>query len=172
MSDAKIIAFSGAHGTGKTTAVYALAAELKRQVKGEVGIVLETARQYPYQIVSADHDSASKEGQLWIFSKQMQEEMNAARFYDVVVSDRTILDCIAYTSISGMHDLAYGMCEIAKHYAPGMYREVRFRSILANDFLTDDCFRSTSQAVRQDFEMALLSLYQALKIKVGRDDGH
>jgi len=38
--------------------------------------------------------------------------------------------------------------------------------------LTDDCFRSTSQAVRQDFEMALLSLYQALKIKVVRDDGH
>jgi len=171
MSDAKIIAFSGSHGTGKTTAVYALAAELKRQVSGEVGIVLETARQCPYQIITEGHDVSSKEGQLWIFSAQMQAEMDAARFYDVVVSDRTILDCIAYTSISGMHDLAYGMREVAKHYARDMYREVRFRSIVANDFLTGDCFRSTNERVRREFEMALLSLYHELKIKVV-EDGH
>lgn len=166
MSEPKIIAFSGSHGTGKTTAVYALAAELKRQVKGEVGIILETARQCPYPFVNAVNDVPSKDAQLWMFSKQMQSEMDASRRYDVVVADRTILDFIAYTSVAGMRDVAYGMRELAKHYAPGMYREVHFRSIVDHDYLVDDGIRSINQDIRRGVEMALLDLYHELKIKV------
>jgi len=171
MSDAKIIAFSGSHGTGKTTAVYQMAADLKRSGDyGEVGIILETARWCPYPIVSAKNDIPSRDAQLWIFSKQMQVEMDASRFYGVVISDRTILDCIAYTSVAGMRDVAYGMREIAKHYAPVMYREVYFRSITDHAFLTDDGIRSVNQDIRKGVEMALLDLYHELKIKVNH--GH
>lgn len=167
----RIIAYSGAHGTGKTTAVYRHATDLKMRQTGSVGVILETARMCPYPILSARNDKPSMDAQIWIFSRQMQEEMRAAQIYDVVVSDRTILDCIAYTAAAGMHELAFAMREVARHYAPMAYQCVYFMSVVDHDYCVDDGFRSQDLEFRREVEWALLSLYDEMGIEV-KFDGH
>jgi broad-specificity NMP kinase len=46
----KIIAVSGAHGTGKTTKMYQLAYKHKIQYPGEIGIINEQVRLCPFPI--------------------------------------------------------------------------------------------------------------------------
>ena len=71
-----IIAFSGAHGTGKTTAVYDLAAKLKKNGVN-VGIITETARECPFPVMSSGCHVPPEYSQLWIFNRQMQAEIEA-----------------------------------------------------------------------------------------------
>ncbi len=118
----KIIAMSGPHGTGKSTAVFALAAERKRENGGEVGIVQEVARRCPYPILAAG-ETPTRTAQIWIFTQQIQAELEACRHYDTVVTDRTIVDCIAYSSVAGFHDLAAGQLAFARHHV-GIYSQV------------------------------------------------
>lgn len=165
-----IIAFSGAHGTGKTSSVYLMAHKLKLSQRSEVGIILETARQCPYPIVSKNNDTPTKEAQLWILSAQMQAELNATRRYGWVVSDRTVIDCIAYTAAAGMHSLAYAMRELAVEYCKTAYKEVHFRRINDRDYLVDDGFRDQTQELRQNVEMAMLTLYSEIGIKLIYDE--
>jgi len=170
LTEPKIIAFSGAHGTGKTSSVYLMAHQLKLSQKTEVGIILETARQCPYPIVSKENAIPTKEAQLWIFSSQMQAEMNAQRRYGIVVSDRTIIDCIAYTAAAGMYSLAYAMREIAVQYAKTAYKEIHFRTINDHDYLVDDGARNLNCDFRGEVEMAMLSLYADLGIQLIYDE--
>lgn len=170
MGDPKIIALSGAHGTGKTTAVFELAAELKKSQLSEVCIIPEIARICPYPIFSKDTIS-SKEAQIWMFSAQMQAEMDASRRYDIVISDRTIVDVIAYAAAAGMYDLAFAMKAMAKNYAKSAYKEVFFRSIVDYDFQVDDGSREMGHALRKEVELALLSLYSELGIQLNYGKG-
>lgn len=166
----KIIAFSGAHGTGKTTAVYSMAHELKKSQKTEVGIILETARQCPYPICSKENAVPTKEAQMWIFSAQMQAEMNAQRRYGIVVSDRTIVDCIAYTAASGMYGLAYAMKILAAEHVKTAYKKVYFRNITDHDYMVDDGQRDMTQELRKEVELAMLYLYAEFGIKLIHDE--
>jgi cytidylate kinase len=165
-----IIAFSGAHGTGKSTSCYEKAYQLKLSQRTEVGVILEVARQCPYPIFSKENSSTTKESQLWIFSAQLQAELNAVRRYGVVVSDRTVIDTIAYTAAAGMYSLAYSMRELAVEYCKTAYKEVHFRRINDHDYLVDDGFRDQTQELRQNVEMAMLTLYSELGIKLIYDE--
>ncbi len=165
-NDPKIVAFSGAHGTGKTTAVYEMATNLKKNQQTEVGVILEVARQCPYPIISKESSTTTKESQLWIFTAQIQAEMNAQRRYGCVVSDRTIIDTIAYTAASGMYGLAYAMKALAGEYARTAYKEIHFRTINEHDYLVDDGIRNLNYDFRREVESAMLSLYSELGIKI------
>jgi thymidylate kinase len=166
MEEPKIIAFSGAHGVGKTTSVYSMACELKKSQKIEVGVILETARQCPYPICSKENAIPTAAAQLWVFSAQMQAELNATRRYGWVVSDRTVIDCIAYTAAAGMYSLSYAMRELSVEYCKTAYKEVHFRKINNHDYLVDDGQRAMNQDFRREVEMAMLSLYAELGIKL------
>lgn len=163
-----IVAFSGTHGTGKTTAAYQLAADLKRSEHKEVGFVAETARKCPYPCVSQTDAKPSREAQLWIFTAQMQAEMEASRIYPVVVSDRTVVDSIAYTSALGFHDLAHALFQVARHYVYDAYMCVRLMRIPTDgpDLLVDDGVRSMDLDFRVEVEMALISAYNDLGVRV------
>lgn len=164
----KIVAITGAHGTGKTTFVLELAARLKRESAGEIGIIQETARKCPYPIISQGRDHSSEASQMWIFTAQVQAEQEALRYYPVVISDRTIVDCIAYTAVQGFHELAFGMVAFARRYAPGVYGQVVFRSIVDHDYPVDDDFRNGNRNLRLEIERTLLDLYAELGIPVTR----
>ena len=166
MTDPKIIAFSGAHGTGKTSATYLTAHQLKLNQRSEVGVILEIARQCPYPIINKGSSTTTKDSQLWIYSAQLQAELNAVRRYGVVVSDRTVIDTIAYTAAAGMYSLAYAMREIAVQYAKTAYKEVHFRTINDHDYLVDDGTRNLNCDFRGEVEMAMLSLYADLEIQL------
>jgi nicotinamide riboside kinase len=85
------VAFVGAHGVGKTTLCFDLAAQLKRLDLG-VDIVKEVARRCPLPI----NEDTTFDAQAWILHTQIAEEIEAVAQYEVVVCDRSVLDNYAY----------------------------------------------------------------------------
>ena len=161
----KIVAFSGAHGTGKTTAVYGTAHGLKLLHKSkEVGIVAETARACPLGCLSDGRQLITAVSQRWIFAAQVVAELDAAARFDLVVSDRTVMDAIAYTVVGGFADLADGMLRIARQHAE-VYREIHFMPVSDNGFLTRDGVRDVNREAQLRVEEALLEIYRALGLE-------
>ena len=158
---AKIIAYSGVHGTGKTTSVYEAAAHYKK--KGyNVGIILETARKCPLPVLSLGCRTPSVEAQQWIFARQIQEEIEAAMRHEVVITDRTVVDVIAYTRYFGYLSAAHEMQSMA---TLRQYSEVRFKKMIENDYCIDDGFRYTENPeLRCVIERVMLETYQILNI--------
>ena len=155
-----IIAFSGTHGTGKTTSVYSKFNELKMNNLNGVGILLEIARRCPFAILSKNNENKpSKEAQLWIFSEQITTELMMSKVYNIVVSDRTIIDTIAYTMIFGYKGLANAMLRIADEHIH-IYREIYFKSLEKNDYLEDDSMRHLDKDLRMQVEKQILELYR------------
>lgn len=165
--DGKIIAISGSHGTGKTTAAYALAAELKRSQAGEVGVVCEVARRCPLPVYRIGHNATTRQAQLWVFVEQVRAEIEAVQRYEWVVSDRTIVDSIAYSSVAGFHDLAFGQLSLARHHV-SIYERVIFHGAADNPYCTDDGFRDQDLTLRCEVERRLLELYAELGVEVER----
>jgi len=85
------IAFIGAHGVGKTTLCFDLAARLKRLDLG-VDLVKEVARACPLPI----NRETTLDAQAWILHTQIAHEIAAASQFEVVICDRSVLDNYAY----------------------------------------------------------------------------
>ena len=157
-STPRIIAFTGTHGTGKTTAAYAMAHKLKLQGHN-VGLVQETARLCPFPI----NKRMSEKSQLWIFTTQIQAKLDALRRHPVVVCDRTIIDSIAYSDVAGFHALAGVMFNLALHHYKN-YHTIVFKSSANNDYWYSDGIREARDAgFRRDVEAALLVRYEILE---------
>ena len=93
------IGFSGAHGTGKTSFISILEKELKNKsitYKTVGGI----ASLCPLPILR----SHTIESTLWIATKGILEEIEAENKCQVVLVDRSILDCWAYFKAAGQND--------------------------------------------------------------------
>jgi len=89
----KKIGFSGSHSVGKTTLMYSVAGAL--QGSGlNIGLVNETAREVKFDI----NDRTSFFAQTDIFALQLHRELALhARKVDVILTDRTALDAVAYS---------------------------------------------------------------------------
>lgn len=85
------IAFIGAHGVGKTTLCFELAARLKR-LDLSVDMVKEVARACPLPI----NRETSLEAQAWILHSQIAQEIAAEAAFQAVICDRSVLDNYAY----------------------------------------------------------------------------
>lgn len=159
-----IIAFSGAHGTGKTTSVFELATEMKKAGKN-VGVILEAARECPFPVMSVGCAIAPKHSQLWIYNRQMMCEIEASEKYDVVISDRTLIDCIGYTRYLGYDRMANSMALMMLQHV-WRYHQIYFKGILHNDYCTHDGFRNTNPSIRTEIENIISDLYSFHDIKV------
>jgi len=159
----KIIALSGSHGTGKSTAVFECAAALKKTTRSEIGIITEVARRCPLPVLGLDC-MPSVQAQLWIFAEQIRCEIDASLQYDITVSDRTVVDDIAYTLMAGFTDLATAQLEVARHHM-GIYHEIRFQRIDPDRVcLVDDGFRSVDPCKQAELEQLLIELYRQLGV--------
>lgn len=88
----KIIAFAGIHSSGKTTGVLEIVSELKK-MGINAWFVVDVARTARLPI---------NEKGTWLTQEVIAHRMGvqlleAAAKYDVVISDRTLLDCLAYS---------------------------------------------------------------------------
>lgn len=157
-----IIAYSGSHGVGKTTAVFKKAHELKLKLQNKtIGICSEVSLECPYPI----NKETTEQSQLWMFSNHMKKELTLLTQYDIIVSDRTIIDIIAYTYWAGFHELSNSMLSIAKNHIL-LYKELIFKPIEGNDFLFDNKHReATDQTFRTGIEKTLLSLYKKVGLQ-------
>lgn len=153
----KKIAYSGTHGTGKTTSVYKAAHQL--QVGGkEVCILAEAALQCPLPISK----KATPESQLWIFTRQISDELAVGDRFDYIVCDRTIADAVAYTRINGHTEMADAMERLALPYLQ-TYHEIRFKRLANNRHETggDNKYRA---AIDQE----IFNIYRRARVAYGK----
>jgi hypothetical protein len=153
-----IIAFSGAQGTGKTTAAGRVAGLYRDQIKfsgAGVCLITDIERQCPYPI----NQEATHEAQQWIFNKQMAAEILAAAEYDIVVTDRTLMDVIAYSFVAGFRAQADDMLAVWRRHAC-YYRRIVFRNIATNHWNFEDGCRDTDPVFRARVEATLYELYR------------
>jgi predicted ATPase len=169
--EAQIIAYSGAHGTGKTTSVYGMAERLKKAgvSGGNVGIILETARLCPLPVLSASCQRATEGAQRWIFARQLQAEEETCAQFGTVVSDRSLVDCIAYTRHFGYYALADTM-EAMTFPVIARYRKIIFKRIIGNDFAVDDGFRDLDYTTRSRIERIMLAIYRRMGVVLFEDE--
>ena len=97
----KKIGIIGAHGTGKTTLGFQMAAFVKKEYPGKnVGILGEVVRSCPIQ---KERNPAAF--QMWIFHEQIVSEIEAALRNDIIICDRTVLDSLAYSLVDGLPEM-------------------------------------------------------------------
>lgn len=155
------IAFSGSHGTGKTTAMFELCNKLKiKHPDKTIGAFYDINRFAPKM-----NKEGTPESQLWIFCYRFQEEINLCNRYNIVVCDRSIFDNVAYSYYQGFTDVADKTLDIAKTYFMDSYDQIIFKSIQNNDYLLENKIRDTKDLnYRQQVEDILLSIYSRLGI--------
>jgi predicted ATPase len=152
------IAFTGTHGTGKTTAAYEWAVQCKKDYPDKsVGIILEVARHSPLPI----NQNATLESEVWIFSEQIRKEIEYQSRYDIVVCDRTMFDAIAYAKIAGFPQTAEKMFEYASMLAH-TYDEIIFKHTKNNNYLIHDGVRDMDKQFRINIEDTLLEYFNRM----------
>jgi thymidylate kinase len=158
MKTGTIIAYSGTHGTGKTTSVLLRAADLKEQYPGlRVEHYSENVAWCPYPV----NMNMTEESQLWIFTNQIQAELKLLTLFDIIVSDRTVVDSIAYAMVMGFNELADSMMTLARHHVY-RYSEIYFMTIKNNNHHHADGLRDEDPSFRAKVEEALFQLYRQL----------
>ncbi len=87
------ICLVGTHGIGKTSLAHSLVGELKSRGVN-VGMLKEFVRECP--LPTGTEENNSIEAQIWILLRQVIEEIEAEKKFDVVVCDRSVIDIYAY----------------------------------------------------------------------------
>jgi hypothetical protein len=161
-----IIAYSGTHGTGKTTAVYHRIVELKKEhPELLIGPHVENLGFCLFPI----NQESTRQTQNWVFSNHIQSELNLLLRYDIVVSDRSAVDVIAYTYAHGFTEQADGMLHhVQSHMAE--YTEIIIMSCRKHNHHHADGRRDADPAFRVKVEEILLNLYERLGYTLDYDE--
>lgn len=147
-----IIAFSGTHGTGKTTQAYKLASQLK--LKGKSVVVLdEVARECPFPINKESTDIT----QYWILSTQIRREMKLMSRYDHVITDRSIFDTIAYGIL--LESLNASFIDSYKSYVKKYYKQILVLNPDTFNFQIMDGVRDMDKIFREQVHNTILHTY-------------
>ncbi len=151
------IAYTGAHGTGKTTSAFKLCYEMKlKHPTKRVEILHENASKAPKQLFNK---KATPESQLWIFTNQLRTEIELINSYDIVICDRTIFDSIAYSLYMQFTQITDKMYNLACEHLQS-YDQIYFKLIKNNNYLYDCEHRDAKDLTyQQDIEDFLLKLY-------------
>lgn len=170
-SNGRIIALSGTHGTGKTTLVYELAAELKRSNKfSNVCVITESTRKCPLPV---NHETTPK-SQAWVYCNQMMREIEAAHSVGdkgIVLTDRCVIDPIVYSAVKDF-DIKFLIEGIKYHIYT--YRKIyclRFSSIypeMKKTSVQDDGFRVTDNDFQKNVDETFRDILLFLEIFIPR----
>lgn len=154
------IAYSGAHGTGKTSCVYSESFNQKSaNPTKSVCAMNEVARDCPFQI----NLNSTYLSQLWIFTNQIVREIELANRYDIIICDRTVVDCIAYSKVFGLEDLYQHTYELCKGWIC-TYDCIIFNTIENNPYFFDDGTRCDCGETRKKVQEIMLSIYDELNV--------
>lgn len=153
------ISFSGTHGTGKSTSAAFEYRSLKLlHPDKSVCLLCDMEAYCPFEI----NKGTSERAQSWMFARQIKHEIESSVRFDYIITDRTIVDIIAYTYVAGFDRLASGMLDYAHHYVKA-YDEIRVKQLQFNSFLYEDGIRDIDPSFRADVESVLNDLYAQLQ---------
>lgn len=153
----ELIAFSGTHGTGKTTQAYALASRLKREGKGVV-VLDELARECPLPI----NKEATAATQHWILAAQIKRELKLMSKYNTVITDRSIFDTIAYGMVLGL--LSSTLAEAYEPYVSSYYSRIFVLDPQVFSFQKDDGVRDMDVSFRENVHKCLVCIYNMYEV--------
>lgn len=153
----ELIAFSGTHGTGKTTQAYALASKLKKMGKSVV-VLDELARECPLPI----NKEATAATQHWILAAQIKKELKLMSRYNAVITDRCIFDTIAYGMVLGL--LSTSLAKAYEPYVSMYYSRIFVLNPQVFSFQTDDGVRDMDVAFRKNIHDCLVHIYDTYKV--------
>lgn len=154
-----IIAQSGTHGTRKSSNA---AEEFEKFKKSGSHLSSRILTDVEYDAPYPINKEMTREGQMWMFGSRISLDLAMLAKADVLFTDRTIVDVIAYTHVIGFHDLAQDMLCYAEQHIH-LYKTIYFRKIETNDFCCKDGIRETSDvAFRQAVQETLEFLYDVL----------
>lgn len=158
----KKIAFSGTHGTGKTTSVFQATLDAKMNYHDRtVTIFTENARSCPFPI----NKEAGRVSQLWIFCNQLQKELRLQSKFGIVICDRSICDSIAYARVIGQRELADAFLQVARYHMH-TYDEIFFKLTKNNNYWFEDGLRDAKDSqFRLNVENEMLDVYDTLSKK-------
>lgn len=159
-----IIAFSGTHGTSKSTNAYRLAANLK--LNGyNVAVIDELARECPLAI----NKSAGLLTQFWIFAAQMKREIELMDKYDYIISDRSLFDTFAYAVTLRLLNIDDALIS---NYINNTYAHIFVLDPVGFNFHVPDGIRDMDVQFRDDVHDNLVCLYNHYNINYTYiDDG-
>lgn len=155
----KVISFTGSHGVGKSTTAGIMYSDYKvnhRDKSVRLLCDLEADCMFPI------NSKTTVEAQMWIFTNQIQKELEALHRFDVLITDRTVVDIIAYTYAAGFQDLALAMLALAEAHV-SIYDEIYFKQIEFNSFCFQDGIRDAEHPdFRAEVEKTLKDMYAQL----------
>lgn len=153
------VAFSGTHGTGKTTSTFELATKCKHACHNRsIHILTELASESPFKI----NKQTTEESQLWIFTNQIKTELEMSMRYNILITDRTIVDSIAYSKTAGFNHLVEQKIELAKSFI-STYDYIFFKQTNTNNYLFTDGIRDGNDLdFRLKVETHMISIYSIL----------
>src|SRR3990167_914608 len=145
------IAIVGAHSSGKTSLVYALAAALKKRDKS-VGVVIESVRRSPFPL-------GTKEFYDWVIPATILAEIDAAQGHEFLICDRTPADTLAYMKAAG-----FKIPDTLWNYLDDYLQSYESIVLLEpNRPIVDDGFRHTDEAHRDAVVKAFRETFITLK---------
>ena len=165
-----IISYSGTHGTGKTTSAAQTFKDMKILHPGKsVCLMHDLEAECPYPI----NKNGSQATQEWLFVNQIRQELSKLARFDIVVTDRTIVDIIGYTYALGYESLAFAMLQYAGSHMY-VYKKIYFKHIAFNQFCyadgirdaTDDVFRrQVEEFIRIQYDQLIAAEYFAGELR-------
>jgi hypothetical protein len=159
----KLIAISGAHGTGKTMTALSIAAESSAlHPEKRIGLLTELASECPFPI----NKESSQDSQMWLFCRQISREIEMMGFYDLVVCDRSCVDVISYTAVLGWDVAALSMKRVAAAHMHH-YKKIMFKTIVNNPYWYHNGRREVlDRKFRDDVEAEMKGVYRYLGVEV------
>ena len=133
------IAICGVHGVGKSTLCNWLAYQYKREGYN-AKVVNECVRYSPFPV----NDRCSLESQMWIVSRQIQDELTAqSSKYELIVCDRSVYDPVVYGFATNVNDKPFLECEKFARSWCETYDSILVIRAHESDIPVHDNFRST-----------------------------
>ncbi len=156
----KIVAYSGTHGTGKTTSALQLATDLKIYYPTKsVHILCDLEAFCPYPI----NKETCEKTQAWLFAHHLQQLLTAVQRFDIVVLDTTLADIVAYSYVAGFTGQAESMMQFFIYHI-NYYSEIHVKAIQDNAFWYPDGIRDAKDIdFRQQVEDALIDIYTRIE---------
>ena len=151
----RIIAISGAQGTGKSALAYNICAMLKK--KGHNIIVLdELARECPFPI----NKDADAKTQAWLICQQVAKELELMQRYEYVIVDRSVIDAHCYNEVvhRGEDSIADELLAYIREHIATYYRHTYIPDPNIFNYNFEDGVRDTDETFRQDVHDTIINV--------------
>mgnify|MGYP001265046967 CR=1 FL=1 len=156
------IAFSGTHGVSKTTKVYELASVYKKLHPGKsVAVLTDISKYCPYEV---NKDTTFK-SQMWILNNMMDMENYLLDYNDILITDRTVMDCLAYTRKAGMKELSEILLNYCLNHMKTYDRIYFIRRSNVIPLVSEKSGRLDDVKFQEEIENILLELYNKVNLE-------